>query len=240
MTAAPTLRFERQLLRGGASALACSDEAGRGALSGPVTVAMVLVTDGTAPAPTGVRDSKLLSAKARNSLVDPIKNWAVAWAIGNASSAEIDEFGIVPAMRLAGHRAIAQLAPAPDLILLDGNHDYLTSPDQDALFGPPVVFGQIPEVRTLVKADLSCAAVAAASILAKTSRDNHMIALSAEHDQYGWDVNKGYASAEHMAALKRYGPTKHHRLSWRLPDQEQSSTKAGTMADTSRMKEGSG
>ena len=238
MSVAPTLRIERQLLRSEATALACSDEAGRGALSGPVTVAMVLVTASSPPAPAGVRDSKLLSAQARDSLVEPIKKWAASWGIGNASAAEIDKFGIVPAMRMAGHRAIAQLTPPPDLILLDGSHDYLTTPEQDALFGPPPILEQIPKVRTLVKADLSCAAVAAASILAKTSRDNQMVALAADHANFGWEVNKGYASADHMAALKRYGPTAHHRVSWRLPQQENSQPTADTIGDKSTTKDG--
>ncbi len=232
MSVAPNLRFERQLLRDGASALACSDEAGRGALCGPVTVAMVVVTEQTPPAPAGVRDSKLLSAKARDELVLPIKDWAAAWAVGNASAAEIDEFGIIAAMRLAGRRAVAELKIEPDLILLDGSHDYLTEPEQDALFGPPSVIDNLPEVRMKVKADLTCAGVAAASILAKTDRDNHLIELAGEFPEYGWAVNKGYASAKHMAALAKHGQTVHHRRSWRLPASAPDARVADTISDT--------
>lgn len=217
MSSAPTLRIERQLLRDGRSAIACCDEVGRGALSGPVTVAMVVVTAETRTAPQGVRDSKLLSATARQQLVPKIKRWAPVHGVGHASPAEIDEFGIVPAMRLAGHRAIAQLTITPDLVLLDGNHDYLAAPPQDALFGPPPVLDAIPQVTTMIKADLRCAAVAAASILAKTARDDLMVALSDEYPQYGWAVNKGYAAPDHIAALSTHGATTQHRRSWQLP-----------------------
>ena len=214
---APSLRVERRLLRDGLTTLACSDEVGRGALSGPVTVAMVLVTEATRTAPQGVRDSKLLTAEARRRLAPRIRRWAPSSGVGHASPAEIDEFGIIAALRLAGHRAIAQLSVLPDRILLDGNHDYLTVPDQATLFGPPRVLEEVPPVVTMVKADLRCAAVAAASILAKTARDEIMVELAESHPEYGWADNKGYASPEHVAALEALGPSPHHRVSWRLP-----------------------
>ena len=205
------------MLRGGLASLACCDEVGRGSLSGPVSVGLVVVHAGTRPAPAGVRDSKLLTASAREELVPLIHGWARAWSVGHASPAEIDECGIVPAMRLAGHRALADLAGLPDAVLLDGSHDYLTPPQQESLFDGPRVLQVIPEVVTMVKADLQCAAVAAASILAKTSRDAIMIELAAQHPQYRWDLNKGYAAPEHIQALREFGPTVHHRRSWRLP-----------------------
>ncbi len=214
---APSLRIERRMLRGGLASLACSDEVGRGALCGPVTVGMVLVTETTRSAPTGVRDSKLLTPEARRRLVPKIQRWAPSYAVGHASPAEIDEFGIIAALRLAGHRALAQLAGEPDTVLLDGNHDYLTTPDQGPLFGPPAVLDRIPPVVTMIKADLRCAAVAAASILAKTARDDIMTGLASQHPEYGWADNKGYAAPEHIAALSEFGPTPHHRVSWRLP-----------------------
>src|SRR5690348_6296687 len=98
------------MLRGGLATLACSDEVGRGALSGPVTVGMVLVTEATRTAPQGVRDSKLLTAEARRRLVPRIQRWAPSYAVGHAGPDEIDEFGIIAALRLAGHRAMAQLS----------------------------------------------------------------------------------------------------------------------------------
>ncbi len=216
-SAAPTLRVERRMLRSGLVAVCGVDEVGRGALSGPTTVGVVLVTPGTRTAPQGVRDSKLLTPGARRALVPRILRWAAASAVGHASPAEIDELGIVAALRLAGHRALAALPELPDAVLLDGSHDYLTPPEQPTLFETPRVLERVPPVVTLVKADLACASVAAASVLAKTARDAIMVRLAAEYPQYRWDENKGYAAPEHLEALQRYGPTVHHRLSWRLP-----------------------
>lgn len=232
MTTAPSLRVERRLLREGRTALACSDEVGRGALSGPVTVAMVVVTEATRTAPRGVRDSKLLSPQVRQQLVPFIKRWAPAHGVGHATPAEIDEHGIIAAMRLAGHRALAQLSVRPDAVLLDGNHDYLSLPDQEALFAPAGLSADVPPVLTMIKADLTCAAVAAASVLAKTERDDLMVQLATEHPEYGWDVNKGYAAPEHIAALAAHGPTLHHRRSWRLPGCDTAPVDVATMADT--------
>lgn len=128
MSAAPTLRFERTLLRGGVRHLAACDEVGRGALCGPVTIGVVVISETTRTAPQGVRDSKLLTPEARQRLVPKIQRWAACWAVGHATPAEIDELGIIAALRLAGHRALGQLSIAPDRVLLDGNHDYLTPP----------------------------------------------------------------------------------------------------------------
>lgn len=217
-SAPPNLRVERRLLREGATALACVDEAGRGALCGPATVGMVVVTAATKTAPRGIRDSKLLTPQVRQSLVPLIRDWAAAYAVGHASASEIDELGIVPALRLAGHRALAQLSVVPDRVLLDGSHDYLTPPGQRSLFDDPDPAPGIPPVMTLVKADLRCVAVAAASILAKTARDAILIELAAAHPEYGWHENKGYGAPEHLDAIARFGPTPHHRVSWRLPD----------------------
>lgn len=214
--AAPSLRIERRMLRAGLASLACVDEVGRGALCGPVTVSMVLITEATRSAPQGVRDSKLLTSEARRRLAPRIRRWAPSYGVGHASPGEIDQFGIIAALRLAGHRALAQLSVMPDSVLLDGNHDYL-SPPEPALLGPPPVIDRVPPVVTMIKADLRCAAVAAASILAKTARDDLMVALAADHPQYGWADNKGYAAPEHIAALAALGPTPHHRVSWRLP-----------------------
>lgn len=213
---APSLRFERGLLREGCTQLACADEVGRGALCGPVSVGMVVITLQTRTAPQGVRDSKLLAPEARTRLVPRIQRWAAAYSVGHASPAEIDAIGIMAALRLAGQRALGGLDRTPDLVLLDGNHDYLSPPAQADLFAAaaePVV----PPVVTRVKADLRCAAVAAASILAKTERDAMMVELATEHPEYGWHLNKGYAAPEHIEALRRLGPTPHHRRSWSLP-----------------------
>lgn len=232
MSAAPSLRVERRLLREGRTTLACSDEVGRGALSGPVTIAMVVVTEATRTAPRGVRDSKLLSPQARRDLAPLIRRWAPDHGVGHASAAEIDELGIIAAMRLAGHRALAQLSVRPDAVLLDGNHDYLTVPEQSALFAPPDLCEDVPPVVTMVKADMRCAAVAAASVLAKTERDALMVELAQHHPAYGWHGNKGYAAPEHVAALIEHGPSPYHRRSWRLPGCAPEGTAVTTMADT--------
>lgn len=214
----PTLRLERSLLRGGVTHLACADEVGRGALSGPVTIGMVVITLETRSAPVGVKDSKLLSAAVREALVPKVRRWATSYAVGHASAEEIDAHGIIAALRMAGHRALADLSVVPDLVLLDGNHDYLSVPEQQVLFDAvPGLLEEVPAVVTAVKGDLRCAAVAAASILAKTERDALMVEFAAQYPEYGWRENKGYSAPEHIQALRRLGPSPLHRRSWSLP-----------------------
>lgn len=214
----PSLRLERSLLRDGVTHLACVDEVGRGALSGPATIGVVVISSETRTAPKGVRDSKLLTPQARDRLAPKVRTWALSHSVGHASPDEIDAFGIIAALRLAGHRALAGLTVVPDLILLDGNHDYLSHPQQSAMFGEPDgLLPVVPRVVTAIKADMRCAAVAAASILAKTARDALMIELAAVHPGYGWHENKGYASPEHIEALRILGPCVAHRRSWSLP-----------------------
>lgn len=229
MTVRPTLRLERSLLRDRCTVLACADEVGRGALSGPVTVGVVAVTATTPTAPQGVRDSKLLSPDVRQRLAPRVRRWATTrgagCGVGHASPAEIDDVGIMAAMRLAARRAFVDLTSAPDLVLLDGNHDYLTTLGQVSLFDADEV--PLPPVVTAVKADLRCAAVAAASILAKTERDALMVELAERHPEYGWQENKGYASPAHVEALRVHGPSEHHRRSWSLPGCASSADPAG-------------
>ena len=226
-----SLRVERQLLRSGASLVCAVDEVGRGSLSGPVSVGMVLVDSSVRRSLPGVRDSKLLTPAAREELVPRIHRWCIGHSVGHASAREIDEYGIIAALRLAGHRALADLAAAPDVVLLDGSHDWLSQPRQPSLFDGSDDVGEggtrscapddrpvdVPRVVTMVKADLQCASVAAASVLAKTTRDAIMVRMSADHPGYGWDVNKGYAAPGHLHALHVLGPSPEHRISWRLP-----------------------
>ncbi len=217
MATTVTLRTEKSMLRSGTRLLCSVDEVGRGALSGPVTVGMVLI-DGSVRRPLpGVRDSKLLTPDARVALVPRIRRWVVAYSVGHASAAEIDDIGIIAALRRAGRRALAALPERPDAILLDGSHDWLSSPAQADLFDSECA-EQIAPVTTRIKADLTCASVAAASVLAKTERDDLMVGLSREHPDYGWHENKGYATPEHMDAIRRFGSCAQHRRSWRLPD----------------------
>ena len=211
----PDLRHERTLLRAGAALVVGMDEVGRGALAGPVTVGAVAVDLGTASCPKGVADSKLLTPAAREALLPALGRWGVSRAVGHASAAEIDAIGIIAALRLAGNRAMAALGLDVDVVLLDGNHDWLTTPGHgDGLqLWPP----SGPSVVTRVKADLACASVAAASVLAKCGRDALMVAHAADHPEYGWHENKGYGAPDHLSALRSLGPTALHRQSWRLP-----------------------
>jgi ribonuclease HII len=218
-TKKPSLRVERSLQRDGHRVLAGMDEVGRGALAGPVSVGVVVIDETCRSAPPGVKDSKLLTPLARRRMVRPIQRWASAYAVGHSSPAEIDEIGIMGGLRLAGMRAtISATGIVPDLVILDGNHDWLTPPDEIGLLafahdGPP----SVPPVTTMIKADVKCSSVAAASVLAKVERDAMMVALDGEHSVYGWAVNKGYAAPEHMLALEAHGPCVQHRRSWRLP-----------------------
>lgn len=213
----PTLRVEKRLLRAGHERVGCIDEVGRGALGGPATVGVVVI-DGAVRRPLpGVRDSKLLRPAARRDLVPRIERWATASAVGHAGATEVDEHGIVGALRLAAQRALAALPIDVDVVLLDGSHDWLTPPATTGLFEPDAVIVATPPVVTLVKADLTCAGVAAASVLAKCARDALMVGLARRHPEYGWDENKGYASPAHLDALRRVGPCDEHRRSWKLP-----------------------
>jgi len=218
----PSLRVERALQRQGHRLLCGMDEVGRGALAGPVSVGVVVIDETCRSAPVGVKDSKLLTAAARERMVAPIRRWARAWAVGHASPAEIDAIGIMAALRLAGTRALAQLDVVPDLVILDGNHDWLTDPAKVGLLafleeGADGAGTAVPPVTTLVKADMTCSSVAAASVLAKVERDAMMVALAAEVGAYSWELNKGYSAPEHLAALAVHGACEHHRRSWRLP-----------------------
>ncbi len=192
------------------------DEVGRGALAGPVTVGVCAIDVSCRTAPQGVRDSKLLTATARERLVPRIRRWSLAHAVGHASPQEIDAHGIMAALRLAGERALAQLDLTPDLVLLDGNHDWLTDPARDGLLGLVGDGPPCPPVRTMVKADLRCSSVAAASVLAKVTRDALVVEMAGTHPSYGWEHNKGYAAPEHQEALRVHGPSPYHRRSWRL------------------------
>lgn len=216
MPTAVTLRVERSLLRTGATAIACLDEVGRGALSGPVAVGVVVVTAETKPAPTGVRDSKVLSAAKRAELAPLIRQWA-PHAVGMATPREIDDLGVMAALGLAARRGIDSVGVRVDHVLLDGNVDYVTPPEQGDLFSAQWEVADVPTVTTRIKADMQCAGVAAASIIAKTTRDDLMTQLAREYPEYDWASNKGYASQVHSEALGRLGPTPHHRVSWHLP-----------------------
>lgn len=176
-----------------------TDEAGRGCLSGPVTAAAVILPkDFAHPA---LNDSKQLSEKVRYELRPIIEREAVAWAVAHVSPAEIDEINILNASILAMHRSLKQLAQVPDFIAVDGNK-----------FKP---FGEIPH-HCQVKGDATYMNIAAASVLAKTYRDDRMRELATEYPQYGWERNAGYPTKAHRDAIRAHGPTPHHRMSFQL------------------------
>ena len=134
--------------------------------------------------------------------------------MGHASAAEIDAIGIMAALRLAGTRALEMLRVIPDLVVLDGNHDWLTDPARDGLLGLIGAGPRTPPVTTMIKADLKCSSVAAASVLAKVERDGMLVAFHDDFPHYNWAGNKGYSAPEHLAAIAAHGPCELHRRSW--------------------------
>ena len=204
----PTLEVELGLLAEGATCVIGCDEVGRGALAGPVGVGVAAIDGTLGTMPVGLRDSKMLSQPRREALAPLAVAWVLHSAVGLASAREVDEIGIIAALGLAGKRALAELFAAGvdvrgSVVLLDGNDDYLNK----ALATPLSVV-------TRIKADQDCASVSAASVIVKVHRDGLMIEADAVTPGYGWAGNKGYGSAEHMAAIGRLGPTGLHRKSW--------------------------
>ena len=179
------------------STLTCGvDEAGRGPLAGPVVAAAVILPPGTSL--SGLNDSKKLSPRRRERLAAEIRATALAWAVAEASAAEIDEWNILRATLRAMARAVAALPVMPDEVLVDGNQ-------------APAL--EVP-VRTIIGGDALEPAIMAASILAKTHRDARLVALEARHPGYGFARHKGYGTAAHLAALARLGPCPEHRRSF--------------------------
>lgn len=204
----PTLRHERTLLRQGARLVIGMDEVGRGAIAGPVAVGLSIVDAATRTAPEGLKDSKLLPEPTREALHPKVARWSRHAAVGMASNERIEQIGIIAALGLAARRALDAIREqgvdlTDAVVLLDGSHDWLS----------PAIGGAIP-VTMKVKADRSCASVAAASVLAKVQRDRLMIDSDAVHPGYLWTSNKGYASAEHYAGISAIGPSPLHRWSW--------------------------
>jgi ribonuclease HII len=198
----PTHAVERSIrATTGAKIVAGVDEVGRGAWAGPVTVCAAVT--GLRRPPAGLTDSKLIAPKRRTELAGLLEQWVTAYALGNSSPEEIDELGMTAALRLAAVRALDALPLRPDAVILDGKYDYLGLPWQ---------------VRTVIKGDQSCVAVAAASVIAKVRRDAMMAELQGECAAFGFDANAGYPSPLHKAALAQLGPTPYHRLSWAYLD----------------------
>jgi ribonuclease HII len=175
------------------------DEAGRGCLAGPVFAAAVILPHGYSN--PELNDSKRLSPAKRIELRKGIEKEALAWAVASSSPAEIDEMNILNASICAMHRAVSLLGIAPDLLLIDGNR-----------FHPYPGVGH----RCIIRGDGLFQSIAAASVLAKTYRDDYMMQLHADFPCYRWDRNKGYPAAAHREAMCRFGTTVHHRKSFRI------------------------
>ena len=180
----------------GASYIAGVDEAGRGPLAGPVCAAACILPRNLEI--LGLNDSKKLSSKARDSLYDIIINSAVSYGIAFATVDEIESLNILNATFLAMNRALSQLSPQPALALIDGNRNSGIS---------------IPS-RCVVKGDSLCADIAAASVLAKVTRDRYMLTMAEQYPEYGFEKHKGYGTAQHYAALRQFGPSPIHRPSF--------------------------
>jgi ribonuclease HII len=196
----PDLSFELLLWEAGAIYLAGLDEAGRGAWAGPVSAAAVILPPdpGLSTLLKGVRDSKQMTPRQRAAWSGEIRTAAVAWGVGFASQAEIDEVGILPATRLAMQRALAELKPQPQHLLLD------------AVRLPRLTLPQT----VLIKGDQRSLSIAAASVLAKTARDALLVAWDDTYPGYGFARHKGYGTAIHQQALQIKGPCPLHRLSF--------------------------
>ena len=185
------------------------DEAGRGCLAGSVYAAAVILPDGYQN--ELLNDSKQLTEKRRYELRSIIERDAVAWAVGIVTPEEIDKINILNASILAMHRALDQLKVRPEAIIVDGNRFKKYSPP---LFGGGR--GEALPHTTIVKGDGKYLAIAAASILAKTYRDDYMNRLAEEYPQYDWRSNKGYPTKKHRDAIRQYGITPYHRKSYNL------------------------
>ena len=193
MTSATMWEIEDSFYDQGLQVICGVDEAGRGPLAGPVCAAAVILPRGLEI--PGLNDSKKLSDKRRRELFPEIQKQALAFGIGFASEKEIDAINILQATFLAMERALAQLPVKPELVLIDGNRE------KD--FGIPV--------KTVVKGDSLSANIAAASILAKVSRDDVMLEMAREYPQYGFEIHKGYGTKAHYDALRQFGPSPIHR-----------------------------
>jgi len=200
--APPNRSLEHDLWAQGHDVVVGVDEVGRGAWAGPLMVGAAVLPRGRRV--NGVRDSKMLTEGRREELFDRVAGWCETWAVGAASEAECDELGMAEAQRLAARRALAGLALSPDAAVLDGKWNFLA--------------GEVDRIERRVRADATCLPVAAASILAKVTRNRVMRAESEHYPHWSFDTNKGYPCPLHKAALQGYGPSAIHRRSWVFMD----------------------
>jgi ribonuclease HII len=199
---APTRTIERELWDRGHEVVVGVDEVGRGAWAGPLMVgAAILPRDKRV---NGVRDSKMLTEAERERLFDRVAGWCTAWGVGAASEVECDELGMAAAQRLAAERALTAMGVTADAAVVDGKWNFVAP--------------HVPVVELRVKADMLCLSVAAASILAKVTRDRLMREQAEHFPHWNFEHNKGYPCRHHRAALQGYGPSAIHRRTWVFMD----------------------
>jgi ribonuclease HII len=201
--------FEAEGYARGFKAIAGVDEVGRGPLAGPVVAAAVILPrDYSHPE---IKDSKLLSPRQRGTLAPVIRQDAESWGLGVVDVGEIDRINILQASLLAMAKALDQLRPKPDYLLIDGNQVIAPKLFRNTQFA----LNSTPHQETIVKGDRLCLSIAAASIVAKVARDEMMVAFDKQFPQYGFAGHKGYGSAAHLEALRRHGPSPIHRMSYK-------------------------
>ncbi|MDO4913379.1 MAG: ribonuclease HII [Bifidobacteriaceae bacterium] len=223
----PTLEIEQKLANDGADLVLGFDEVGRGSLAGPAMVGVAgfwSTSLSNLNVISDLQDSKLLTEKQRDLVAVAAQSWCDAYAIGEVSNTEIDEWGISYALGVAALRALALIEEKLQITsqsnirisaILDGPFDYITKIVNT--FDAPIV-PVLARIHTKVKADRSCATVSAAAVIAKVYRDSLMVQLSQkpEYKHYAWDHNKGYGSQQHRNAIQEFGASDLHRLSWNL------------------------
>ncbi len=193
---APSLATERAFWDAGHDVVVGVDEVGRGAWAGPLTIGAAVVPRDKRV--YKIRDSKMLTEPEREHLFDRIAGWCRAWAVGHASQEECDRLGMTAAQKLAARRAIDGLGLQPDHVVIDGNWDFVGGGN----------------TTRIIRGDATCLSIAAASILAKVTRDRLMRAEAEHFPAYDFELNKGYPCPRHKAALRAFGPTSIHRRSW--------------------------
>ena len=198
-SSSPGTRFERECWENGATFVAGVDEVGRGAWAGPLTVAAAVIPRDRRI--YKVRDSKMLKEAEREVLYGRIVDWVEAWGVGHATEVECDQIGMSAAQKLAARRALEATGVALDHVLIDGNWDFVGG-----------------STTKIVKGDAKCLSIAAASVIAKVTRDRLMRAMAEDHPGYCFEDNKGYPCPRHRAALAEVGPSTVHRHSWAFMD----------------------
>src|SRR5580658_861041 len=233
--ARPGLSHERSLWGAGHRVVAGVGEVGRGAWAGPLSGGVVVLCESPARIPRGLRDSKQLTEDSREAMFDRVAAWCAGWAVGHAGPEECDRIGMTAALRLATRRALDQLHPdiVPDAVVLDGSFDFVSPPRAPQLFdadgdvepeAAPRPSGSgdrgtwAPPVKMVIGGDARCASVAAASVLAKVTRDRIMRATADSYPAFDFERNKGYPSPAHQRALCGYGLSAVHRRSWAFVD----------------------